>query len=85
MSYVRFGSDGSDVYVFDHVAGHIECCYCSLLPRDNGERGFFECNTSEEMIAHLNEHIQAGHCVPDWVIEFVTKGRNLCKSLTQYS
>ena len=29
MSYCRF-SDGSDVYMFHHVAGYVECCGCRL-------------------------------------------------------
>lgn len=29
MSYCRFGN-GSDVYMFPHVGGYIDCCMCSL-------------------------------------------------------
>lgn len=31
MSYVRFG-EGSDLYVFAHVGGFIQCCACRLAP-----------------------------------------------------
>jgi len=34
MSYARFGWDGSDVYVFMHVSGHLECCACILAHGD---------------------------------------------------
>jgi hypothetical protein len=26
MSYARFGWEDSDVYVYEHVGGYIECC-----------------------------------------------------------
>lgn len=61
MSYVRFGSDGSDVYVYLSDRG-LECCGCRLV-----ERGFTAAST-EEMVTHLAEHTAAGDGVPDYVV-----------------
>ena len=62
MSLCRFGERGSDVYVFYHVEGGIECCGCRL------ETGFagnsFRAQDEQEMISHLLEHKAKGHCVP---------------------
>lgn len=56
MAYSRFSY--ADVYVFMSVNGHLECCGCWL----GNEWGF---NSTDEMIAHLAEHREAGHDVPD--------------------
>ena len=84
MSYVRFGSDGSEVYVFESSAG-IECCGCWLQERewvDDPDRPIFKgyfrnvgetvpyvFGTPAEMIAHLDAHRAAGHVVPEYVFE----------------
>jgi hypothetical protein len=60
MSWVRFGTEGSAVYVYDHVDGYIECCQCLF-------GGDFKAKDEIEMIAHLRKHQAAGHHVPDWV------------------
>ncbi|MEU3052233.1 hypothetical protein [Streptomyces griseus] len=62
MSYVRWGEQGSDVYVFWHVEGWIECCGCSL--REDG----FQAASADEMEQHLKEHRSVGDCVPDNVM-----------------
>lgn len=59
MSYARFGAGGSDVYVYADTCGYINCCGCWLY--DKGFQAF----TTDEMIAHLNEHRAAGHTVLD--------------------
>jgi hypothetical protein len=61
MSYVRFAWDGSDVYVYDSCSGGIECCGCRFGTS-------FNCQTPEEMIAHLATHRRAGHFVPEYAI-----------------
>lgn len=33
MSFVRFGSDGSQVYIYDDVRGYKICCGCTLSER----------------------------------------------------
>lgn len=65
MSYVRFGEDDSDVYVFEHVAGGLLCCGCSLGEFPPGSSPWTDV---DRFIGHLREHIAAGDVVPDQVI-----------------
>jgi hypothetical protein len=59
MSYCRW-SDG-DLYV---VSGPpIMCMCCPLLENREDFSG-----TKVEMLAHLKEHKEAGHCFPNWAI-----------------
>lgn len=72
MSYARFGSGGSDVYIYQHVGGFIECCACSLAEPEEGEDvGFAELQTGREAIEHLERHREAGDTVPDNAFEFI--------------
>ncbi len=59
MSYCRLGAD-SDVYVYLDCGGHLACCACLS---DEWAH-----NSTDAMIAHLREHIAAGHDVPGDVI-----------------
>ena len=59
MSYCRFGSGGSDVYVYRDSGGKVHCCMCSL-----DDDCCLVVDGPREMIAHLREHQKAGHCVP---------------------
>ncbi|HEX6970253.1 MAG TPA: hypothetical protein VF174_15770 [Micromonosporaceae bacterium] len=65
MSFVRFGEDGSDVYIYADVVGEVRCCFCPLADRfggsDYGTRHF------SLMVEHIRDHREAGHHVPDWV------------------
>ena len=63
MAYARWGKD-SDVYVFEHVAGHYECCGCLIVPEDEDGESYFKCNTPELMWNHLVEHTLRGDRVP---------------------
>lgn len=59
MSFERFSS--SDVYIFEHVDGFIECCGCSLAKvGDSGVFGFTNLKTPREALAHLDDHEAAG-------------------------
>lgn len=60
MSFSRFSD--SDVYVFEHVGGGIECCGCWLTA---GEKYGWSYNakTPREMLKHLERHEDAGHDV----------------------
>jgi hypothetical protein len=67
MSYARFGWDGSDVYVYEHVGGFIECCGCSLAKDEDGGVfgfGYTHLKTPREALAHLDQHVATGDCVP---------------------
>ena len=70
MSYVRFGENGSQVFVYLHVQGGIECCDCPL-----GE--CYWAHTAAEMADHLREHLAAGHVVPDGVIDRILANPDL--------
>ena len=59
MSFERFLS--SDVYIFEHAGGFIQCCACSLVDTDYDEIfGFAELPTPREALAHLDLHEAAG-------------------------
>jgi hypothetical protein len=62
MSYARFGWDGSDVYVFEHSGGFIQCCMCIFSEGD--ENWNTDLKTAREALAHLDAHVDAGHHVP---------------------
>jgi len=49
VSYARFAED-SDVYVYLHVDGWLECCFCSLGPDS------FKAHSTQEMVDHLGGH-----------------------------
>lgn len=57
MSFERFSS--SDVYIFEHVGGFIECCGCLFTDWDT--ESFPQLKTPRAAIAHLDIHEMAGH------------------------
>jgi len=59
MSYVRFGSDGSDVYVYHNSQGFLHCWECDLKPNKLKRRS--------SMMLHLMLHLIRGDCVPGYV------------------
>lgn len=69
MSYARF-SDSSDVYIFEHSAGFIQCCGCNLTEPTTGEYvGFADLATPRLALQHLEAHIEAGDKVPQVAID----------------
>jgi hypothetical protein len=73
MSYARFGCDGSSVYVFLSDPGGyarfgwLECCGCRL--RTDDDRAQVKRDTTAGMLAHLDDHVAAGHTVAPVTIE----------------
>lgn len=65
MSFERFSS--SDVYIFEHVGGFIQCCGCWLsdggfgLSVEENDSWFVDLKTPREALAHLDAHEAAGH------------------------
>lgn len=60
MSFERFSS--SDIYIFEHAGGFIQCCGCWITdPEEHELVGFAELKTPREALAHLDEHEAAGH------------------------
>ena len=75
MSYVRWSSPGhpwdydSDLYIYDDVHGGTTCCACLLTDSEGGWNGDRDGDPAHpETVAHVREHIAAGHRVPDFVI-----------------
>lgn len=65
MSYARFDDD-SDVYIYHHYMGFIECCGCWITDPENGEDvGFAKLETPRRAIRHLMEHVSRGYKVPE--------------------
>jgi hypothetical protein len=58
MSFERFSS--SDIYMFEHVSGFIQCCGC-WLDGDYEGNWSVELRTPREALAHLDRHEAAGH------------------------
>lgn len=58
MSFERFSS--SDVYIYEHVGGFIECCGC-LFGDWGTEEAFAQFKTPREALSHLDKHEKAGH------------------------
>lgn len=67
MSYVRLGPD-SDLYIYEAAEGFV-CQWCAL--RTEGDTVTV---TAAEMIAHVREHVDAGHKVKDYVIQALETG-----------
>lgn len=61
MSYARF-SETSNVYVYAHYQGFIECCGCIL-----GDDWSF--HSIPEIVAHMQAHVEAGHTIPDYLLD----------------
>ena len=68
MSYCRFGRD-SDVYMYPSALGGITCCSCKLSPVADDWRRDSQLFSYEDALAHLQEHLKAGHLVPQCAID----------------
>lgn len=70
MAYSRFFD--SDIYIYSHVGGWIECQACFLNEPSN-EYSLFsmseEINDDVHLITHIREHIKAGHDIPEGLLE----------------
>ena len=62
MSFSRWSRD-CDIYSFLNTDNKIECCGCIL------EGHSVEFDTPNEFIEHLRKHKEAGHMVPDYLLE----------------
>jgi hypothetical protein len=64
VSFARFSN--SDVYIFEHVGGFIQCCGCSI-PESKKEEifGFADLETPRDAIEHLKSHKKAGDDIGD--------------------
>ena len=85
MSYCRFIE--ADVYIYDDVYHGLYCCACSLSNVKMEHSEFFgmeipvydgfSCGYDyDKMLAHVAEHREAGHYIPDHVDERLIFERN---------
>lgn len=69
MAYSRFWD--SDIYIYPHVDGYIECAACFLnIPQD--EDTIFqstEIHDDNTLIIHVLRHIISGHKVPEGLVD----------------
>ena len=75
VSFARFGWEGSDVYVFEHAGGFIQCCGCGITEPEEEDSmwGFANLKTPKEALAHLEEHKKVGDNVES-AINGITDG-----------
>jgi hypothetical protein len=66
MAYSRFFD--SDIYIYAHVGGYIECCAC-WLNENLDEYSLFglseKITNDDQLIEHIRQHRQLGHNIPD--------------------
>ena len=71
MSYARF-DDYSDVYMYHHYMGFIECCGCWIsdeIPEGYEDVPASRLETPRRAIRHLMEHISRGYKVSEITFE----------------
>lgn len=65
MAYTRFSN--SDIYIYPHIDGYIECCAC-WLNENKDEYSLFLDNVKIyddlELARHLKKHAAQGHEMP---------------------
>ncbi len=69
MAYARFFD--SDIYIYPHVDGYIECCACWLNEGlEDTLFGLSEKITNDvDLIGHIRQHRQLGHDIPEGLEE----------------
>lgn len=79
MSYCR-RSEGSDAYLYGDSDYGFTCSYCKLLPDAAGDPNV-HLPDRRAALAHLNEHIAAGHNIPISAIDRLTLEISAGKSI----
>ena len=74
MSYSRFWD--SDIYIYPHVEGYVYCAACLLS--ENSEI----IKDDYHLFAHIEDHIKAGHDIPDMLYYEIVKDEDRYKALT---
>lgn len=81
MSFERFST--SDVYIFEHVSGFIECCGCLFTDWD-GSESFPQLKTPREALEHLYKHIDAGHDIGHAAVRIIKEYPDLDIEIQPY-
>ena len=65
MAYSRFYD--SDIYIYPHVEGHIECagCFLNISPDEHTIFQSTKIYDDETLLMHLVQHAISGHNMPD--------------------
>jgi hypothetical protein len=73
MAYSRFYD--SDIYIYPHVDGHIECAGCFLnIPTDEYTLFKSECILDDEtLLMHILQHRISGHNIPEGLEEEILR------------
>lgn len=76
MAYSRFFD--SDIYIYPHVGGHIECSACLLNQVDDGSvfpksEYIYD---DPHLWEHIEEHVKAGHDIPRFLIQEILEDEN---------
>jgi len=70
MAYSRFSN--SDVYIYPHIDGYIECCAC-WLNENKEEYSLFLANVQIDndldLARHLKAHAKQGHDMPEGLLQ----------------
>lgn len=70
MAYSRFTN--SDIYIYPHTDGYIECCAC-FLNEAKDEYSLFAASekitNDNQLRAHLELHAKAGHNMPEDLLQ----------------
>ena len=70
MSVCRLSND-CNLYIYEHVNGKgYACDGCDIAGENGGAWLWQDGYDNEKMLAHLDQHAQRGHKVPDYVFEF---------------
>ena len=80
MSFERFST--SDVYIFEHVGGFIECCGCWFVDWDT--EPFPQLKTPREALQHLYRHIDAGHDIGKAAVRIIQEYPDLDIEIQPY-
>lgn len=70
MAYSRFFD--SDIYIYPHIHGYVECCACWLNEKKSDYSLFLanvKITNDDELRAHLELHAKAGHNMPDNLLQ----------------
>lgn len=70
MAYSRFTN--SDIYIYSHIDGYIECCAC-WLNESQDEYSLFlnnvQIDNDMDLARHLKAHAKLGHDMPDSLLQ----------------
>jgi hypothetical protein len=74
LAYSRFFD--TDIYIYPHVDGYVYCAACLLS--ENSEI----IEDDEHLFLHIQEHIKAGHDIPEMLYYEIIMDNDRYKALT---